>query len=758
MAQSLKLSDWNRVKGIYGVGRVVEAVVARQVGLGALVRVGSEKTPGVVRNREMSWKTEEQRNDLFAEGASFRAVVIGHDAERRELILSRKGAATDPVVHFHAKHPNGKDVVGQVQRIVPGSGDVFVTLEGGIEGYLPAHTLPVVKPSSDLKQPWAVKVGDWVRARKLDVDLEKRRIRLDADASFKTAEAVLAQRVAAVKVGKATSLAALRHDRVPQGRASASLRVLFADDNPDIREAIVSALKTRGHRVHSAETRAEAHALIGSLPALDVAVVDLQLGNYENGTSLLGDLRKRHSTARVVLTSGNTEYARFAAAATFVRKPFDAATIVRVVEGITVGPSPSAVADESIVAAVVKPAEEALSAPARAMIDGHLVRIQTLLPRARAVALLTRNDQEDTIQCVRVLGPAALPFMTHSRLLVKSSVEDVLDEDEGDKKPSPIYYVRRLGGDGRSLDSKPFDDFLDRCGARAVVGFPVPAEAAPQKLGVFAFLALADPPDGDLEERLYLRAEALGVALDRAFMNAQMLRSQRADCAGGISLVLAHELANGIGGIINRLDQAMERLDGNQPKEKLRPCLERAQFRASDLMKTYREVLDMVQSREGTQREQLDEVVKRVLESLRSTAEHHNVRLAPPEFASPKAAGLLVPNTFEQAVLNLVLNSVQHTGAFRNANHLEPGLVETVIEVDADDPKSAVLRVHDTGPGIDGAAFGRVFDMYHTTRTQGTGLGLHVTRMIVESCGGTVAVEQSIKFIETTFAVRLPLS
>jgi signal transduction histidine kinase len=65
------------------------------------------------------------------------------------------------------------------------------------------------------------------------------------------------------------------------------------------------------------------------------------------------------------------------------------------------------------------------------------------------------------------------------------------------------------------------------------------------------------------------------------------------------------------------------------------------------------------------------------------------------------------------------------------------------------------VAVRDDGMGIDPAHLDRIFRPYFTTKKQGTGLGLFVTRRIVEEYGGKVAFE-SVRGVGTTFRVRLP--
>ncbi len=99
-----------------------------------------------------------------------------------------------------------------------------------------------------------------------------------------------------------------------------------------------------------------------------------------------------------------------------------------------------------------------------------------------------------------------------------------------------------------------------------------------------------------------------------------------------------------------------------------------------------------------------------------------------------------------QAVLNLVLNArdaMPSGGSVTLAAGVEQGM--------------GVLRVADTGMGMDGATAARVFEPFFTTKPagSGTGLGAAIVWRIVEAHGGTIEVETS-PGAGTMFTVRIP--
>jgi len=107
-------------------------------------------------------------------------------------------------------------------------------------------------------------------------------------------------------------------------------------------------------------------------------------------------------------------------------------------------------------------------------------------------------------------------------------------------------------------------------------------------------------------------------------------------------------------------------------------------------------------------------------------------------------------NLLKQILLNIIMNALQA---------MEDGGGKLLVETAATGSDTVCFTIADNGPGIPAEMIDRIFDRYFTTKKpgEGTGLGLFVTKKLVENMGGGIAVT-SRSGGGTTFTVTLPLS
>ena len=81
----------------------------------------------------------------------------------------------------------------------------------------------------------------------------------------------------------------------------------------------------------------------------------------------------------------------------------------------------------------------------------------------------------------------------------------------------------------------------------------------------------------------------------------------------------------------------------------------------------------------------------------------------------------------------------------------------TIETFTSNDGKTVNVRVYDTGPGIETDDQGKIFDLFYSTKITGTGLGLPISKSIIETNGGQLYLEGSEKG-GTCFILKLPSS
>lgn len=137
-------------------------------------------------------------------------------------------------------------------------------------------------------------------------------------------------------------------------------------------------------------------------------------------------------------------------------------------------------------------------------------------------------------------------------------------------------------------------------------------------------------------------------------------------------------------------------------------------------------------------------LVQEILPVVQSEADRHNVtvEVSCPATTQPVNADEAM---LRQALLNLAINACQA---------MPDGGVLRISCADA--PRGRVeIRIADTGVGISQEHLGRIFDLYFTTKAEGTGLGLSMVYRIVQMHDGEIDVE-STPGHGTTFRVLLP--
>jgi signal transduction histidine kinase len=147
----------------------------------------------------------------------------------------------------------------------------------------------------------------------------------------------------------------------------------------------------------------------------------------------------------------------------------------------------------------------------------------------------------------------------------------------------------------------------------------------------------------------------------------------------------------------------------------------------------------------------LNRSLRRLAETLKPYAEEHGARIVL-ELDEDLPELFLSPKLVDQPILNLTINAIEQmrlSGGPTRRVHLSTRFCknrELPVEV----------CVTDTGQGIHKVDQARIFDLFFTTKNQGTGLGLYVSRLFAERLGGRLELVRSILFAGSEFRLELP--
>jgi signal transduction histidine kinase len=227
-------------------------------------------------------------------------------------------------------------------------------------------------------------------------------------------------------------------------------------------------------------------------------------------------------------------------------------------------------------------------------------------------------------------------------------------------------------------------------------------------------------------------------------IESELELSRRMASIGRLTSGVGHEVKNPINAIVVHLELLKTKLgDGSAPAMRHLEVIEAEIHRLDRVVQT---LVDFSRPVELQLREQdLRPVISDVLTLAAEDLFRNNVTLVSRLPDKPMVANL-DSDLLKQAVLNVIQNGAQAMQ--------QGGTLEVILE---EDRKVAVLRIGDEGPGIPEEIREKIFDLYFTTKSGGSGIGLAMTYRILQLHHGSVEVQSKAER-GTEFLLRIPLA
>ncbi len=211
---------------------------------------------------------------------------------------------------------------------------------------------------------------------------------------------------------------------------------------------------------------------------------------------------------------------------------------------------------------------------------------------------------------------------------------------------------------------------------------------------------------------------------------ADLTYASRVSSMGELTASLAHEIKQPIAATITNASTCLRWLSRDQPD------LEEARAAASRIAQDGRRASEIVNrvrllfQKDTLQRELVDlnEIIREIMLLLHSEAMKFRVSVRTELAADlPEVMGDRVQ--LQQVLMNLMMNSID---AMKDVD----GTRELTIRSQRGEDGQVLISVSDTGVGLPPEQADKIFNAFFTTKTHGTGMGLRISRSIVESHGG----------------------
>jgi signal transduction histidine kinase len=227
-----------------------------------------------------------------------------------------------------------------------------------------------------------------------------------------------------------------------------------------------------------------------------------------------------------------------------------------------------------------------------------------------------------------------------------------------------------------------------------------------------------------------------------ASAHQQLEISSRLSSLGTLAAGLTHEIRNPLAVIQSKLELLPKKIDDREYLMDLQEILPRNIDRIVELINR---MLSFARpEKKKIEKVKISKLVNEVIDLIDGEASRHNVKIEKQFNEALVLEGDY--NRLSQVFLNLMLNAIQsmtNGGTLKIVTQDNHGWVE--------------VSVIDTGVGITPENLDKVFDPFYTSRPTGVGLGLSISRTIVEEHGGKIIVA-SAEGQGTTFKVSLPPS
>ncbi|MFC2036915.1 S1 RNA-binding domain-containing protein [Chloroflexota bacterium] len=755
----------------FRVGSKVTVRVARIDPAGVMVRLPDD-SQGVIRRKELTWdQLLQDRSQIVRVGEEIEVLVLSFNQPSELWDLSLRQAQGDPWTRLKGRLKKGDRVRGWVVSVFEDR--AYVQVIPGVDALVPGDEVPLEAQQSIKDVLW---IGDKVVGVVRAFDPEKERlvlslsdyldqireikseVRDQAEARRRVADTLPTEDVSE-REGDSPEPDAEREVWIAPGGARTIQRILVIDDEEAFHKPFCGWLRDKGYEAEPVESAPE---------AVDRAISDTDL-NLVFGDARLED-GDGLQVARQILAA----------------RP---SLPVVIVTGLDWFKQDLDLKDMQVVDLLLKPPDfDEVEMLLEGVASGRWVRRQplarfgsarkTLIRRASAEADLRWKGWEQSVQAI-LDGLLASTGATGILLFDMDPVNPqvMVEAEAGTIERQPFYDwsqaryspIRNVIQDGEEIleddaqhytSKDRFDNLLSLLSFSSCVAVPVLTPGRPTRYGLFLFHFV---PQHFMEDHLAqarLAAQSLMLAVEQREFAESVAAIQEFVIAGQLGTGLVHELGNRMTGLEQCARNLPALVDGLSVEMKPSQAeLSKLQAYTGGLAQISQELRELVHfylgliRPKGGEHLEINHILTELEERMRREARDHNVKILL-ELASDMPAIWSVKARLQQSFINVMLNAIQQIGSY-NPNG---GLLVVSTKYDGhDNPRPVKITFDDDGPGIHYQMRERIFERGTTTREEGAGLGLFISRSLVQSLGGKIRVAGSTLFVGSSFLIELPV-
>jgi C4-dicarboxylate-specific signal transduction histidine kinase len=214
-------------------------------------------------------------------------------------------------------------------------------------------------------------------------------------------------------------------------------------------------------------------------------------------------------------------------------------------------------------------------------------------------------------------------------------------------------------------------------------------------------------------------------------IRAQLTHVARVTTLGELTASIAHEVNQPLAGVVSSGNACLRWLDNQPPDiEKARNSVNRLirdANRASQVVVRVRDLAKNAPTQKGPLN--INETVEEIVALTRREVMENQISLTT-ELSKEIPLILADRIQLQQVILNLTINAIEALSA------LSDGPRKLFVITERDQTGGVCLTVADSGPGLDPDRLEDIFDAFYTTKREGMGMGLAVSRSIIEAHQG----------------------